>query len=199
MKITNIKQQIKRTDRYSIYVDGRYVCSFSEAELLKLGLHSGQELTEGELEGLKDDSLKDKAYMRTLDLVSRRPRSEWELRDYMKRKGYDEEIVEATLNKLSNLDLINDKDFARRWIENRRLLKSTSNRRLVQELRQKHIADEIIEEVMVADPADEVEMLKELVERKRRQAKYHDDQKLMQYLARQGFSYDDIRSALSRE
>jgi SOS response regulatory protein OraA/RecX len=34
--------------------------------------------------------------------------------------------------------------------------------------------------------------------RKRQQSKYHDDElKLMQYLARQGFGYGEIKSALS--
>ncbi|HEX5455917.1 MAG TPA: RecX family transcriptional regulator, partial [Candidatus Saccharimonadales bacterium] len=82
---------------------------------------------------------------------------------------------------------------------NRRLLKPTSRRKLVLELRQKRISDEIISAVMDSEPADEREVLKELIAKKSGQTRYQDKQKLMQYLARQGFNYSDIKSALSEE
>lgn len=197
MKITDIKQQIHRPDRYSIYIDGVYTLSFSANELLELGLRPGQELTAAELEELKDKAVVDKGYSQTLNLIMRRPRSEWELRDYLKRKAYDKTVAELILNMLSNRGYVNDEDFARRWVAARRLLKSTSKRRLTQELRQKRVADEIIQSVLAADETDEQQVLRELVQRKRRQTKYQDDQKLMQYLIRQGYNYGDIKSVLS--
>lgn len=197
MKITAIKQQVKRADRYSIYVDGKYACSFSERELLNLGLQINQELSEAELATLKDDATLGKAYDRSLDLISRRLRSRWELEDYLKRKDYAPEVIERTIEHLAERGYVDDETFARRWVENRRLLKSTSKRRLAQELRQKRIADDIIDQVLAEDETDELEVLKDLVTRKRKQTKYQDDLKLMQYLARQGYSYNDIRVALA--
>jgi regulatory protein len=79
----------------------------------------------------------------------------------------------------------------------RRLLKSVSKRRLVQELRQKHVADDTIQRAVAEDEADERVVLRELIAKKRRQTKYQDDLRLMQYLARQGFGYDDIKHALA--
>lgn len=198
MKITAIKQQVKRADRYSIYGDGKYLFSFSEGELLASGLRIGQELNESNLAELKDKAVIDKAYDRAINLVSRRPRSEWELREYLKRKEYEIGVQDEVINRLSERGYVNDADFARRWVENRRLLKSTSKRRLSQELRQKRIADDIIKEVLENDETDELEVLKDLVERKRKQTKYQDDLKLMQYLARQGFSYDLIKESLTK-
>lgn len=196
MKITDIKQQVKRSDRYSIYIDGKYTCSFSEGELLKLGLHIGKQLSSGELDALKNDAVRDKAKTRALDLISRRPRSQWELEDYLKRKDYGEEVVGITLDALGGLGYVNDLDFARRWVENRRLLKATSKRRLRQELKQKRVSDDIIDQVLSEDETDERDVLKELVARKRKQTKYQDNLKLMQYLSRQGYNYDDIKSVL---
>lgn len=196
MKITAIKQQVKRPDRYSISIDDNYVCSFSEAALLKLGLRLNQDITPKELEKLKDDALLDKAKTKTFDQLSRRPRSRWELEDYLKRKGFEPAVIEETLNTLSNLNYIDDLDFARRWIANRRLLKATSKRRLTQELRQKRVADDIIQEALAADETDDRVVLKALIESKRRQTKYQDNLKLMQYLAGQGYSYSDIKAVL---
>lgn len=197
MKITKITQQVKRADRYSIYLDGKYSFSLGEGELLKLGLHSGQELTEQELVSFRDESDYGKWFDKTLNLLSYRMRSEWELRDYLKRKKAPEEYVEKIINKLSVNGYVNDEQFAKRWVENRRLLKPTSKRRLIQELRQKRIATDIIDAVFTEDETDEREQLRELVEKKR--ARYPDKLKFMQYLARQGYNYDDIKSVLSEE
>ncbi len=199
VKITNIKQQVKRADRYSIYVDGKYLFSFSEAELLNVGLKIGQEFSQSELDTLKGKAVLDKGYDRALNLIMRRPRSEWELRDYLKRNDYAENYIQEILNKLSKRGYVDDADFARRWVENRRLLKATSKRRLTQELRQKRVSDEDIQSALEADETDEQQVLRELIERKRKQSKYQDDQKLMQYLIRQGFRYGDIKTILNEE
>ncbi|HSX24022.1 MAG TPA: RecX family transcriptional regulator [Candidatus Saccharimonadales bacterium] len=199
MKVTDIKQQIRRADRYSIYVDKKYTFSLSESELLATGLRVNQEVTADELTNLKDKAVIDKGYDRALNLIMRRPRSEWELRDYLKRKEHGEAAILQILNKLSERGYVNDEDFARRWVENRRLLKSTSKRRLVQELRQKRVADEIIDAVLAADETDELEVLRGLISRKRAQTRYKDDMKLMQYLLRQGYGYGDIKEAMKTE
>lgn len=197
MKITAIKQQVKRADRYSVYLDGKYAFSLGENEFLKLGLHSGQEISEDELANYRYESAYGKWFDRTLNLLSFRLRSEWELRDYLRRKECPPEIIEKILNKLSINGYVNDERFARRWVENRRLLKATSRRRLAQELKAKRISTEIIDTVLTDDKGqtDEREVLRELVAKKR--ARYPDNLKLMQYLARQGYNYDDIKSILA--
>lgn len=196
MKITAIKQQVKRSDRYAIYVDDKYAFSLGETELLSSGLQRGQEFTEAELTELKQKAVIDKAYERALNLILRRARSEWEIRDYLKRKDYDSEITDQIIGQLRERNFVNDLDFARRWVENRRLLKATSKRRLRQELKQKRVTDEVIDHVLSEDETDEREVLRELVERKRKQTKYQDDIKLMQYLSRQGYNYDDIKTVI---
>lgn len=199
MKVTAIKQQVKKADRYSIFVDGKYTFSLSESELIRTGVHSGQELTKAELEKFRETSKLDKVYGLVLNLVVRRPRSEREIRDYLRRKGHDEEVATTILNKLSTNGLVNDEVFAKSWVENRRLLKPTSLRKLKLELRQKGISDDIITSVLEADETTEIDVLKQIIVIKRRQTKYQDNEKLMQYLARQGFSYSDIKTAVQTE
>lgn len=199
MRITAIKQQVKRQDRFSIYVDQKYLFSFSQNELLNSGLKVGQELTEEQLDSLKNSAVIDKAYDRALNLISHRPRSEWEIRDYLKRKDLDNPEIDVVINKLRDRGYLDDADFARRWVATRRLLKSTSKRRLMQELRQKRISGDIISQVIEEDETDERQVLIELIERKRRQTKYQDKLKLMQFLARQGYNYDDIKSVLEED
>ena len=199
MTITAIKQQERLKGRYSIYADGNYAFSLSADALLDERLAVGQELDEQQLKYFKKLSQDDKAYGLALAYAVRRMRSEWELRDYFRRKGYEAELGQQIITRLDKLGLVDDAKFAEAWVRNRRLLKSVSKRRLMQELRQKHVADDIIGQALAEDEADELAVLRELVSRRRRQTRYQDDQKLMQYLARQGFSYDDIKSALTAE
>lgn len=194
MKITAIKQQVKRQGRYSIFIDDKFAFGLSELGLINSGLIVGQEIDRGAIGKLKKEAEIDKAYNRALSLIARRPRSEGELRDYLKRKKYDSPTADIILNKLSKVGLVDDKSFAKLWVENRRLLKATSLRRLRMELRQKHIKEEVIDEVLSEDQTDERDVLRELVERKR--SRYPDKLKFMRYLAGQGFSYDDIKSIL---
>ncbi len=196
MRITDIKQQVKRKSRYSIYVDDKYSFSLSETELMKSGIRIGRDYNTQELEELQQTAVLDKAFMRSLDYLARRPRSEWEVRDYLKRKEYDSPTVDNILNKLSEYDYIDDAKFAQSWITNRRLLKPTSLRRLRQELMQKHVNKEVIEAALAEDEGDETSALKEVIEKKRSQSRYQDPQKLIAYLLRQGYNYGDIKVAL---
>lgn len=195
MKITKISQQVKRADRYSIYVDGKYTFSLGEHDLLRLGIHSGQEITDDQLAEFQDSSALGKMFDKTLNLLSFRLRSEWELRDYLRRQKAEPEITNQILNRLSKNGYVNDEQFTRRWVENRRLLKPTSKRKLSMELRQKRIPTDIIDRVLSDDETSELEVLKQLVDKK--QHRYPDKIKFMQYLARQGYNYDDIKRVLS--
>lgn len=196
MKVTGIKAQVKREGRYSVFVDGKYSFSLSENELLNAGIKIGQEYDEAGLEQLKQKAVEDKAMMRAYDLLSRRQRSTHEMREYLKRKDHEPELIEKVLNTLSDRGYLDDEKFARAWVENRRLLKSTSKRRLMLELQQKRISSEIISLVLEEDETDEQQVLKDVIAKKRTQSRYKDEQKLVQYLLRQGFSYSDIKVVL---
>ena len=197
MRITDIKQQVKNKDRYSVYVDGDYAFSLSADELVAQKIASNQEITKEQLETLIKTAVEDKAYQAALGLIARRTRSVWEMQQYLARKQYDQPIITKILNKLISRGLLNDKAFAEAWVQNRQLLKPTSRRKLQQELQQKNISKSIISEVLADYEDAEQNALKALVEKKRPLPRYQDQSKLMAYLVRQGFSYGDIKAALS--
>lgn len=187
---------MKREGRYSVFVEGEYVFSLSAEALLDSRFVVGQELTKAELADAKKQSQEDKAYNLSLAYVARRMRSEGELRDYFRRKDYAPELADQLLARLRRLGFVDDVEFARRWVENRRLLKATSAKKLRLELRQKHISDEIVRQALEEEETDERQVLRDLIAKKRKTARYQDDQKLIAFLARQGFNYDDIKSVL---
>jgi regulatory protein len=202
MKITSIKQQLKMSGRYSVYVDEVYSFSLSEVALIESKLHSGVELTEQEVNSYKKLSIDDKLYGRALRYVAMRQRTTWEVLFYLERNGADPSLSETILNKLSIVGLLDDEKFARSYVNDKQLLRPTSRRKIIMELKKKRIASEIIERVLAENSGemngDQV-ALAEVITRKRRQTKYQDDTKLMQYLARQGFGYGDIKTALQQD
>jgi regulatory protein len=196
MKVSGIKQQVKTQGRYSIFIDGKFSFGLSESALMKSGLRIGKEISREELVSLKDVAKADKAFNRALGLIARRPRSEWEIRDYLRRKEYDPEFIDELVDRLRTGKWLDDNAFARMWVENRRLLKATSSRRLTQELKQKRVSDDIIKDVLFDDQTDEIVLIKEIITRKRKQTRYQDNQKLIAYLVRQGYNYSDVKDAL---
>jgi len=126
-----------------------------------------------------------------------RLRSRWEVEFYLKRKDASPTLIDEILNKLSNIDMINDRKLAQAFVNDRQLLRPTSRRKIIMELRKKHIEQGLIDEVIGQGPESDQTALRAIIERKRQQPKYRDDLKLMQYLARQGFNYGDIKNALA--
>lgn len=201
MQITAIKQQVKRQGRYSIFVAGKYAFSLSDTALLDQKLVVGQELTDVEIRELKKLSDDDKIYNAALNYLAIRMRSQWEMEEYLKRKGASPALLDSILNKLSINGLLDDEKFAVAFISDRQLLRPTSRRKLIIELRKKHVDNEVIEQALMeaSEEDSDVQALTDLVARKRKQTRYQDDEKLMQYLARQGFNYGDIKEALTKD
>lgn len=199
MKVTDIQLQVKDKGRYSVFIDDAFAFGISELGLIESGIRIGLELSPADLAALKENAQADKLYNMTLSLIMRRPRSQWEVQDYLKRKEADPLVAAQICKQLLNRGYINDADFAKRWVENRRILKPISRRKLELELKQKRVSDTVIRQVLAldADETDESQVIRKEVAKKRRQTRYQDDTKLMQYLARQGYNYDDIKSALA--
>jgi regulatory protein len=199
MKITGLKQQVSQPSRYSVYVDGRFSFGLSADAVLSSRLIVGERVDDNRLTELKRLSANDKAYSNALRYVTIRQRSEWEMITYLQRKGTDKTVSEDIVKRLRTVHLLDDLSFARAWVASRRALKPTSKRRLIQELHQKHISSSIIDTVLAEDDTDEYQVLRELVERKRKIPRYRDNLKLMQYLGRQGYGYDAVKTVVIEE
>lgn len=198
MKVTSIKAQIKRVGCYSIFVDDKYCFSLSATALLQSKLVIGQVLTDKNIKDYKQLSDDDKLYNRALGFIAMRPRSRWEIQFYLERKKTPTPLIEQILNKLSIVGLIDDYKYAQAFVNDRRLLRPSSRRKMMMELKKKRVSEQIINEALGSEQADETSALQELIVRKRRQTKYQNDAKLMQYLAGQGFGYGDIKATLQQ-
>lgn len=214
MKITDISLQARDKNRVNVSVDGKYRFSLDVLQVGELGLRVGREYTEEELQQLEDESQFGKLYTRALEYCLVRPRAVREMRDYLWRKtrptkrrspktgeiierpGVSLVITERVIERLIAKGYLDDAKFARFWFEYRFAQKGASVRRLRLELTQKGISREVIDELVAAEIRSDEDELAKIIAKKQR--KYPDRQKFMAYLARQGFSYDDIVTALEQ-
>jgi len=79
--------------------------------------------------------------------LSYRSRSEAEVKQRLRQRGFDTEAVEKTIAKLKEQNLIDDLAFAQFWKENRLSFKPKSKSLINKELKDKKVAAEIIEQV----------------------------------------------------
>ena len=77
-----------------------------------------------------------------------RPRSETEIRDYLRRRGHSREVAEQVLEKLRSLRYIDDESFARNWAMSKTRNRAYGPDRIARELRAKGIAAELIRQIL---------------------------------------------------
>lgn len=207
MKVTSLSAQARDKNRVNVFIDGKYRLSLDIVQVASLGIKSGVELTEEEVTKLEQESQYGKLYSRTLEYVLIRPRSQREVRDYLYRKtrdtrtksgevkkGVSPEITERVFERLVTKGYIDDEKFAKFWVENRNVRKGSSLRKLAAELRAKGVEKTIVDETLEQTDRHDQDELRKIIAKKR--SKYDDEKKLIAYLARQGFTYDDIKTVL---
>lgn len=208
MKVTGLSTQVRDKNRINVMIDGKYRFSLDVAQVIDLGIKIGNEYSENELDELESESVFGKLYARSLEYSLVRPRSKREVKDYLYRKtltkrtstggtkpGVPASVTERVFDRLVERGYVDDQKFAKYWVENRRLKKGASARLLRGELIKKGVSSTDIDKAMELSERDEGDELAKVIARKKRL--YSDEQKLIAYLARQGFSYDDVKRALS--
>lgn len=136
-------------------------------------------------------------------LLKIRPRSEHELRSRLKMKKITEPLIESTIAYFKQIELINDRQFAKAWTQ-ARLLKPFGLNRIRFELKNKGISDTILKETLAEakEAFPETEAITKLVAKRLPKYKNTDPVKtkrrLFDYLVRRGFNASDVSRALSK-
>lgn len=193
--ITSIKQQ-KNKNRVNVYLDDKFGFGIDLDNFVLLHLKVDQELTDDEVTEIVKKAEFQKTWEKLLRFAMVRPRSEKEVNDYFRRKKVHESLWEQLLEKLKHFELLDDQKFAEWWVEQRNSFKPKPKRILKIELTKKGIVKEIIDSVLGETKVDEEKMAREILARKAYKWKGLEArvarQKMSQYLAGKGFSWDVI-------
>ena len=129
-----------RRHRRQLTLDDERVFVFGDEACERLHVRKGIEATPELLEGLDREDRRAGMHEAALNLLSYRMRSESELRQRLRRRGADDEAIDAELERLRNAGLVDDTRFAEAWVEQRGNGAPRSGRMLRYELRAKGVA-----------------------------------------------------------
>ncbi len=198
--VTSIESQKHATTRYSIFLDGAFAFGIGRDLLLESGIAKGEFLDQDRLDAILAKDAVDRAVSAAMRALDQRMQTSQELRTRLLRKDFESATIDAALEKLTEYGFLNDERFAELWIENRLAHRPRGKRMLEQELRQKGIDREIVQETVSGMEIDDRTGALELARKRFKsvQGLPPDEQKkkLTGILARRGFDYGTIRATL---
>jgi len=147
-RITGIEPQQRHPSRVSIFVDGAFVLGVEGAVAVALGLRVGQPMGETRLREVAQAEEIRQAIDLALQFLGYRARSRAEVRRRLARKGYEEEIVDQVIERLSQGGLLDDSQFTEAWVRARTTGRAMGPRRIAWELRRKGVDAETVRDAV---------------------------------------------------
>jgi len=195
MLITAIEEQKDNKGKMSVFVDNQYFFSIDPENLFQLDLFVGKEITEQEIEHIHQVCNFFEAKKQTIKYVVGRLRTAYEVENMLSKKGFDREVIKMVVDKLIELDYINDELYAQKYIKDAYHIKKFGKRRIYQELQQKGVEDWIIQQVLNSIEFNEKEALREMLHKKLDQFSQHDTKtlnKIRNAFLRKGYTPESI-------
>lgn len=196
--ITALRMQPGGRRRVGVYVDGAMRLEVSPQVVA--GLSVGQAVDERLLSEIERRELVEAAVRSAGRLLSRRPRSEAELRTTLRRTGTSPEAAEAALERLKGIGQIDDELFVAAWLENRAAFRPRSALALRAELQRKGVARDVIDRALAAFSEDDaaLQAARRAARRWSGEAGPEWTRRLYGYLQRRGFGHETISAAVRR-
>lgn len=183
-----------------LYIDDEEAVKIDTETFLRWGLKPGDEITDEELRELLQESDARRAQEKALYLLGHRAHSKKELTEKIARTAASQEAARAAADRMEELGLLDDGEYARRYAQELFTRKRWGPMRVKQELRLKGIAPEIIEELLeeYGDGDAALENMRALLEKK--YPGWAEEEKVRRRafaaLQRMGYPYGDIRRAM---
>ena len=126
--------------------------------------------------------------------INKRRYTKKELINKLVQREYDRDVAEEAVEYLEELDYINEADYARRYIHDAIRIKKHGIVRIKNDLFQKGIDRNIIDEVLVDTDVDCTKVIDELIQIRAKNLDLSDEKqfnKLVAFLVRRGFRYGE--------
>ncbi len=199
-KITKISRQKNNPKIFNVFIDDKFLTGIDDITWIRYGFKINDEISIQTIDKLKHQGQTNKAYNMALKLLSYRPQSTLEIKQKMFKK-FNLELINKTIDKLIQQELLNDERFTASWIKERSTTRLRSQRHLVSELRQKGIPQDMIMQAIqsILSDNDEIKTAVALVKKRLGQLEQQKiPEKIKAYLIRRGFSYKTILEAEKR-
>ena len=196
MLITAIEKRRKMLS--ALFLDGEFAVNIDTETLLQFRYKIGMDITDEQLHELILASDARRANEKALYFLEHRSHSKKELIEKIQRTT-SKEAARSAADRMEELGLVNDEEFAKRYAAELFNRKGFSSRRAQYELLQKGIDKEIIAQVVEELEPNPAEKIKEIIEKKYLRCLQDEKgyRRAVNGLQRLGYRYEDIRQAIS--
>ena len=197
-EITAITPQVKDKTRCNIYVDGRFCCGLTLEATVKNRLRVGKTVSPEKLSEIQLESEKNTAFDKALTHLSATRKTEKQIREYLRGKGYLDGVIDYAVEKLRGYNFLNDGEYAEAYVES--VAKRKGGRLIRMELRGKGVSDAEIDAAMNGlDEESQTQAAQALLHKYMRgkSVDVQTLQKAYRYLMSKGFDYEVAKAALS--
>ena len=195
-QITDISPQVKDKERVNVYVDGRFYCGMKLETVLACRLKAGMHIEPAQLDEIQLKNECSQAFDRALTHLSASMKTEKQMCDYLKKKGYVESVCRHVLEKLRGYAFVNDEEYCAQYVQTAG--KDMGARRIVFELRKRGAREECIESALASLEGEE-DAARRAAEKfmKNRPHTRENLAKAFRHLMSRGFGADISRDVLS--
>ncbi|MBE6070825.1 MAG: recombination regulator RecX [Clostridium butyricum] len=200
-KITKIEIQKNNKDRVNIYLDEEYALSISAELVYKENLKVKDEVDISKLQVVAEKESMIRCKESALRMIERSYKTEKEIRDKLKQKGYEEKQIDNSIKFLKEYNFLNDSVYAKAFIKDK--LNSKGSQKIKYDLMRKGVSKDIIEEnLMDIDKSEEKEVALNIGKKKydaikkKESDNYKASGKLYRFLISRGYSYDIVKDVV---
>lgn len=203
MTITLIEQAKKRVDRVNIFLDETFWVGLDKNQLIRFELHKGKIISEDEKSFIESESNIFKLREKVINLILIRPRSKYEIYQYLTlKKQVDELTSKKLIETLVQTEVISDDSFTEWFVQNRSSHGFNGKNKIYAELLKKGVDSSIIKRHLkdLEENNDNTEKILKLFEKVRNQVKAKSEaekhQKIIKRIMARGYGYQEIIAAL---
>lgn len=198
MTISKLAPSKRVEGRWLAFLEDGTILRIGENEVIDFALYAGKELSEEEAARLLESARRSGLKEKTLDLLSRKPQSRKELERKLQEWEASEEEAAAICDRMEELGYLNDTAYAERVVRHYSA-KGYGVKKLRDELYRRGVPRDLWDEALLQaeDPSNTIDafVAKKLAGKTpdRKELK-----KVSDALARRGYSWSEISSALDR-
>ncbi len=196
-KITKICVQEKNKNRCNVFLDDEFAFSLNIKTAIKYGLKVGVEIDETKSTAITYDDEKNLLITKCIKYLSEYSKTEQQLFTYLKNKEYPYKLIREVILELKEYSFIDDEKFCIRYIEQKSSI--YGKKMLELKLLQKGVSREIINKVLQESETNFEQTATNVLEKYLRNKEINKKnlEKAFRYLVSKGFSYEEVKNALT--
>lgn len=196
------KYELTKKNSYNIYLSNGEVITLNERVITKNELLLRKEINSELYDKLKYENNIYDAIDKAIKYISVRLRSTKEIKDYLIKKGYSLDVVEAAIKELLNNKYLNDDIFTKAYIKDKLTFTSKGDYKIKMELVQLGIDNNIIESnIAMIDEDMLINRIKKSIEKDIKTNKKYKGivlkNKIYNHLITQGYSKERVLNVIN--